>query len=82
MSNMKAPLPQCAAMVRVQNILSGKWNSSGCIFLDSQNTPDFSDRHSIIYGHHMKNGTMFSGLTEDKKQEFYDGLTEKKAVLV
>ncbi|NBI92883.1 transcriptional regulator [Lachnospiraceae bacterium] len=25
MSNMKAPLPQCAAMVRVQNILSGKW---------------------------------------------------------
>ena len=25
MSSMKAPLPQCAAMVRVQNILSGKW---------------------------------------------------------
>lgn len=25
MRNMKAPLPQCAAMVRVQNILSGKW---------------------------------------------------------
>ena len=25
MSNMKSPLPQCASMVRVQNILSGKW---------------------------------------------------------
>lgn len=25
MSNMKAPLPQCMAMVRIQNILSGKW---------------------------------------------------------
>ena len=25
MGNMKAPLPQCAAMVRIQNILSGKW---------------------------------------------------------
>ena len=25
MSNMKAPLPQCVAMVRIQNILSGKW---------------------------------------------------------
>ena len=25
MSNMKSPLPQCAAMVRIQNILSGKW---------------------------------------------------------
>ncbi len=37
------------------------------IFLDSRNSPDLSDRHSIIYGHHMKNGTMFSGLTEYKK---------------
>ena len=25
MSNMKTPLPQCAPMVRIQNILSGKW---------------------------------------------------------
>ena len=25
MSNMKALLPQCVAMVRIQNILSGKW---------------------------------------------------------
>ena len=25
MSNMKSPLPQCASMVRIQNILSGKW---------------------------------------------------------
>lgn len=26
----------------------------------------------IVYGHHMKNSTMFSGLTEYKKQEFYN----------
>ena len=25
MSNMNSPLPQCASMVRIQNILSGKW---------------------------------------------------------
>lgn len=56
----------------LKHLFNGKWNSSGCIFLDSRNTSDFSDRHSIIYGHHMKNGTMFSGLTEYKKQEFYD----------
>lgn len=47
-------------------------NSSGCIFLDCRNTSDFSDRHSIIYGHHMKNGTMFSGLDAYKSQEYYD----------
>lgn len=55
----------------LKHLFSGEWNSSGCIFLDSRNSPNFSDRHSIIYGHHMKNGTMFSGLTEYKKQEFY-----------
>lgn len=56
----------------LKHLFSGEWNSLGCIFLDSRNSPDFSDRHSIVYGHHMKNGTMFSGLTEYKKQEFYD----------
>lgn len=57
----------------LKRLFDGKWNSAGCIFLDSRNEPDFSDRNSIIYGHHMKNGTMFSGLTEYKKQEFYEG---------
>ncbi len=47
-------------------------NSSGCIFLDCRNTSDFTDQHSIIYGHHMKNGTMFSGLDSYKSQEYYD----------
>ena len=56
----------------LKHLFSGEWNGSGCIFLDSRNRADFSDRHSIIYGHHMKNGSMFSGLTEYKKQEFYD----------
>ena len=57
----------------LKRLFDRKWNSAGCIFLDSRNEPDFSDRHSIIYGHHMKNGTMFSELTEYKKQEFYEG---------
>lgn len=56
----------------LKHLFSGEWNSSGCIFLDSRNSADLSDRHSILYGHHMKNGSMFSGLTEYKEQEFYD----------
>lgn len=56
----------------LKHLFSREWNSLGCIFLDSRNKSDFSDRHSIIYGHHMKNGTMFSGLTKYKEQEFYD----------
>ena len=57
----------------LKHLFRGEWNSAGCIFLDSRNTADFSDRHNIIYGHHMKNGTMFSGLAKYKNQEYYDG---------
>ena len=56
----------------LKHLFSGEWNGAGCIFLDSRNRLDFSDRHSIIYGHHMKNGAMFSGLTEYKKQGYYN----------
>lgn len=56
----------------LKHLFNKEWNSSGCIFLDSRNSTDFSDRHNVIYGHHMKNGTMFSGLTEYKRQEYYD----------
>ncbi len=54
------------------HLFSGEVNRSGCIFLDCRNHGDFSDANSVIYGHHLKNGTMFSELLEYKKQEFYD----------
>ena len=56
----------------MKHLFSGEWNGSGCIFLDFQNDASFADRHSIIYGHHMKNGTMFTDLDKYKKQEFFD----------
>jgi len=43
----------------LHHLFTGEWNSSGCLFMDCRNEPDFSDRHTIIYGHHMDNGTMF-----------------------
>lgn len=39
-----------------------KDNKSGGIFLDMENKNDFSDHNSIIYGHNMKNGSMFGRL--------------------
>ena len=35
---------------------------AGAIFLDSDNNADFSDDKNIIYGHNMKDGSMFRGL--------------------
>ncbi len=40
----------------------GSANSSGAIFIDYENSPDFSDTHTLMYGHNMKNGSMFGGL--------------------
>lgn len=60
----------------LKHLIDGKWNSSGCIFLDYRVNADISDRHSIIYGHHMKDGTMFSGLTKYKQQEYYESHPE------
>lgn len=47
-------------------------NSSGCLFVDCKNAADFTDDNTIIYGHHMKNGTMFAGLAKYKEQTYYD----------
>lgn len=56
----------------LHRMFTGEDNRAGSIFLDSTNNKDFSDVHSILYGHHMKNGAMFHDLMEYKNQEYYD----------
>lgn len=60
----------------LKHLFNGEWNSSGCIFLDSRNSSDLSDKHSIIYGHHMRDGKMFSSLMKYKQQSFYENHPE------
>lgn len=50
---------------------SGTTSSSGSVFLDANSSSDFSDFHSIIYGHNMKNLSMFGRLKYYKTQEGY-----------
>ena len=47
-------------------------NKAGAIFMDFRNDADFSDKNTIIYGHHMKNRSMFWTLTNYKNQSFYN----------
>ena len=46
----------------LNHTFSNKINSAGSIFVETLNSPDFTDLHTIIYGHNMKNGSMFAGL--------------------
>ncbi len=54
----------------------GTHNSSGSIFMDFRSASDFSDDNTIVYGHHMKNGSMFAVLKKYREQEFYDAHRE------
>lgn len=56
----------------LNKLVNGKINPSGSIFLDYRNSENFDDKHTIIYGHHMKNGSMFSALTDYKKTGYYE----------
>ena len=47
-------------------------NYVGSIFLECQNQPDFSDYNTIIYGHNLKNGTMFAAIRNYMSQSFYE----------
>ncbi len=47
-------------------------NFAGCIFLNTSNSKYFTDQNSIVYGHNMKNGSMFGSLKNFKNQELYD----------
>lgn len=46
-------------------------NSAGAIFVDSANQGDFSDCNTFIYGHNMKNGSMFGKLKQLDEKKLY-----------
>ncbi len=50
----------------------GKQNSSGSIFVDYRNNAGYTDDNTVLYGHNMKNGSMFAVLKKLAGQEFYD----------
>lgn len=51
---------------------NGKYNIAGSIFADYRNSEIGKDSNLIIYGHHMKNDSMFGTLLNYSSQEYYD----------
>ena len=72
-TNINYPIVQADDNSRYLNrLFDGTPNGAGSIFLDYRNDSGLSDRNSILYGHHMKNGTMFQQITCYKDQSFYE----------
>lgn len=49
----------------------GQTSSSGAIFVDMLCESDFSNENTIIYGHNMKNGSMFRALNNLTDKEYF-----------
>ena len=45
---------------------------AGSIFMDAACNKNFTDSHTIVYGHNMYNGSMFGGLDKFKTEEYRD----------
>ncbi len=50
----------------------GHRNPVGSIFLECRNSPDFTDWHTIIYGHNMSDGSMFGSLHRFKSENYWE----------
>ena len=52
--------------------LNKEKSACGTLFVDYRNKADFSDWNTIIYGHHMKSGTMFASLLDYRTPGYYE----------
>ena len=50
----------------------GNFSLAGSLFLDTRCSKDFGGAYSLIYGHHMENGSMFGDLDLYKEQRFFE----------
>mgnify|MGYP003592367595 CR=1 FL=1 len=50
----------------------GVYSLGGSVFLDYRSSGDFTDRYSLIYGHHMAGGMMFGDLEQFAEKTFFD----------
>ena len=56
----------------LRRLPDGTYNTAGSLFADYRCGDIGETSNYIIYGHNMKNGTMFSSLTKYKSQAYYD----------
>ena len=56
----------------LKKTFSANENTLGAIFLNVDNNADFMDKNTIIYGHRMKDGSMFRHLQDYEEKSFWE----------
>ena len=56
----------------LHRLTNGEYNVAGSIFMDYRNNANLEDNNTILYGHNMKNDTMFGSLQEYKDQAYFE----------
>lgn len=56
----------------LKHTVNGEWSVYGSIFTENYNKKDFSDFNTLVYGHNMKNGTMFGSLKKFRDADFFE----------
>lgn len=52
--------------------LTGEESKNGTLFIDARNTEGIESQNTIIYGHNMKNGSMFAPLKKFMDSDFFN----------
>lgn len=55
----------------IRRTLYGDYATSGSVFIDERNSPDLEDNLTIVYGHNMRNSSMFGRLRRFRDEEDY-----------
>ena len=62
-----------AALLAAQFVaVEGKYSAAGSIYIQRNNSNQFTDRNTVIYGHNMKNKTMFRTLHNFRDPKFFE----------
>lgn len=56
----------------LHRLFNGEYNSAGTLFVDYRNLPELQDPNTLVYGHHMRNDSMFGSLEWYESQSYFE----------
>ena len=76
------PVAQCGNnSYYLDHLLNRRSNRAGTLFIDYRNLADLKDPNTLIYGHHMRDSSMFHSLTDFETPGFFHAHPFMVAVL-